>query len=534
MNITILIVDDSRIDRTRYINFLTSDNSYQSIEASTLEKAKELCKEIKPQIILLGFPLTDGSGLEFLNWIKQQEQIASLPILLLVKQAEESIAAQTTKSGIQDYLVKDFLTHERLMRSLDHLLERSQLVNTSYDSLNLQKFSEQLILESKENFCLLIECSDGLIWSIDLEGKFTYLSPQFRELFGWEHTEWIGEKIIDLVHVDDLQRFQNSIEKTLKSNKKGDLAVEFRHRQKDGSYVWMSCNMTPRLNSLGTAVSVLGISRDISDRIALADAIRNRKQAESKLKESNEILSVVNQELLKAIKLKDEFLSTISHELRTPLNAILGLTEILQEPIYGYGSLNEEQIQALTIIESSGDHLLDLINNILDFSKIEVGDLELQRTSTSIARLCQASLDFVKYQALSKNIQLRLNINDNLPEIFLDERRMRQALIHLLNNAIKFTPQSGQIALTANALNKSWVQIAVWDTGIGIAPESLHKLFLPFVQLDGNLNRRYQGTGLGLAIVKQIIESHGGKVSVNSKVEVGSCFTIELPVLIAI
>ena len=532
MSTTILIIDDSEIHRTRYIDFLTSDiaNSYRSIEANTIEKAKELCEEIKPQIILLGLPLTDDSGLEFLNWIKQQGQMTLLPILLLVKQAEESIADQETKSGIQDYLVKEFLTPKRLMRSLDHLLQREQLINSSSDSLNLQNYSEQLILESEENFHLLVECSDDLIWSIDLEGKLTYLSPQFKELFGWEHTEWLGESMVELVHAADLQRFKDSIEQTLKSNRKGDLPVEFRHLQKDGSYVWMSCNMTPRRNSLGKAVSVQGISRDISDRIALADAIRHRKQAESKLNESNEILSVVNQDLLKAIRLKDEFLSTISHELRTPLNAILGLTEILQEPICGYGILNDEQLQALKIIESSGEHLLELIENILDFSKIEVGNLELHQTSTSIAKLCQASLDFVKYQALNKNIQLKLNINDNLPEIFLDERRMRQVLIHLLNNAIKFTPKSGQIALTANAPNKSWVRISVWDTGIGIAPEGLNKLFLPFVQLDGNLNRQYEGAGLGLAIVKQIVESHGGKVSVNSKVGLGSCFTVELPV----
>ncbi len=531
MSITLLIVDDSEIDRSKYIYCLTSDlsYSYRILEASTLVKAKELYEDKKPQIILLGLQLTDGSGLEFLNWINQQGQMATLPILLLVPQREESIAAQTTKSGIQDYLVKDFLTPERLMRSIDHLLERVQLINAVYDSLNLRKRSEKLISESKENFCLLVECSDDLIWSSDLEGKFTYLSPQFKELFGWEPTEWFGKSMIDLVHAGDRPRVKDNIEQILISNKKGDLPVEFRHLQKDGSYVWVSCNMTPRRNSQGVAVSVQGILRDISDRIALAYAIRNRKQTESRLKESNEILSVVNQELLKAIGIKENFLSTISHELRTPLNSILGLVEILQETTV-YGCLNEKQLQALAIIESSGNHLLELINDILDFSKIEVGCLDLHRVTTSIAQLCEASLDFVKYQALNKNIQLKLNMADNLPKIFVDERRMRQSLIHLLNNAIKFTPQFGKVTLTVNTANKSWLQIAVSDTGIGIAPENLDKLFQPFVQLDGNLNRQYEGTGLGLAIVKQIIESHGGKVSVTSRVGLGSCFTIELPV----
>jgi signal transduction histidine kinase len=218
----------------------------------------------------------------------------------------------------------------------------------------------------------------------------------------------------------------------------------------------------------------------------------------------------------------------MSHELRTPLSGILGLVEILQE--FVYGSLNEEQLEALKIIESSGNHLLGLINDVLDFSKIEVGCLELQRTANSIAQLCQASLNFVKYQASNKNIQLKMRIADNLPEVFLDDRRIRQALIHLLNNAIKFTPPSGEVTLTVNTTTKSRIQIAVSDTGIGISPENMSKIFLPFVQIDGNLNRQYEGAGLGLALVKQIIESHGGKVSVNSEVGVGSCFSIDLPI----
>ena len=123
-----------------------------------------------------------------------------------------------------------------------------------------------------------------------------------------------------------------------------------------------------------------------------------------------------------------------------------------------------------------------------------------------------------------------MHIADNLPEIFLDDRRIRQALIHLLNNAIKFTPPSGEVTLAANTTTESRIQIAVSDTGIGISPENMSKIFLPFVQIDGNLNRQYEGAGLGLALVKQIIESHGGKVSVNSEVGVGSCFSIDLPI----
>ena len=530
MNTTLLIIEDSEIDRSKYIHYLNQDcsDNYLILEANTLEEAKNLCEVNKPEVIVSGLQLTNDKGLEFLDWMQRRQRISMLPILLLVKQTEESIASKATKTGLQDYLVKDYLTPERLRRSLDNLLERMQLINTVSEVINSRNRAEDVMTDSRERFRLFEECSDDLIWSTDLENKFNYLSPQFQELFGWEPSECLGKGMIELVHVSDRLRFKENIEQILICNQKADLPIEFRFLQKDGSYVWVSCNMIPHRNSFGLAVSIQGILRDISDRIALASAISDRKQIEARLNETNEILSVINQELLEAIGLKDKFLSTMSHELRTPLSGILGLVEILQE--FVYGSLNEEQLQALKIIESSGNHLLGLINDVLDFSKIEVGCLELQRTANSIPKLCQASLNFVKYQASNKNIQLKMHIADNLPEIFLDDRRIRQALIHLLNNAIKFTPPSGEVTLTVNTTSESRIQIAISDTGIGISPENMSKIFLPFVQIDGNLNRQYEGAGLGLALVKQIIESHGGKVSVHSEVGVGSCFSIDLPI----
>jgi PAS domain S-box-containing protein len=244
-------------------------------------------------------------------------------------------------------------------------------------------------------------------------------------------------------------------------------------------------------------------------------------------------LELTNAELLRATRLKDEFLATMSHELRTPLNAILGMTEALQEEVFG--SVNESQTQALQTVEQSGYHLLTLINDILDVAKIEAGQVELIYTSTSINQLCQSSLAFVKQQALQKHIQMDVKITPHLPDILLDERRMRQVLINLLNNAMKFTPEGGQVILEVSrqedlvTQNRSWLRFSIIDTGIGIAPENIPKLFQPFVQIDSALNRKYEGTGLGLALVKQIVDLHGGKVSLISELDVGSCFTINLP-----
>lgn len=274
-------------------------------------------------------------------------------------------------------------------------------------------------------------------------------------------------------------------------------------------------------------------------------------------KEYEQRLERTNAELLRATRLKDEFLANMSHELRTPLNAILGMSESLLEEVLG--ELNNRQQQAIATIERSGEHLLGLINDILEISKIEAGKLELDISTVAISQLCKSSLTFVRQQALKKQIQLHMSLPPHLGEIAVDERRIRQVLINLLTNAIKFTPIGGRVTLEAHyepievnlaervpiirshGLNLVstpdncppgcgyYLCISVIDTGIGIAPADQAKLFQPFVQVDSSLNRKYEGTGLGLALVKRIIELHGGDVSLRSELNQGSCFTVRLP-----
>ncbi|MEH2284300.1 MAG: PAS domain-containing protein [Nostoc sp.] len=266
--------------------------------------------------------------------------------------------------------------------------------------------------------------------------------------------------------------------------------------------------------------------------------ISERKQAEAQLRQTNEQLANANVELARATRLKDEFLANMSHELRTPLNAILGMSEGLQESVFG--SINERQAKAIATIERSGRHLLELINDILDLSKIESGKLELQLSDVSVRNLCDISLAFVKQMALKKNIRLSTHISDNIDSIQVDDRRLRQVLINLLSNAVKFTPERGSVTLEVcrGEVNSALFPLSssspdicfqIADTGIGIAPEEIGKLFQPFIQLDSSLNRQYSGTGLGLALVQKLISLHGGTVLVSSEVGKGSCFTVRIP-----
>lgn len=239
-------------------------------------------------------------------------------------------------------------------------------------------------------------------------------------------------------------------------------------------------------------------------------------------------LSAANAELARAARLKDEFLASMSHELRTPLNAILGITEGLQEELYG--PLNERQHQSLALVGESGHHLLALINDILDVSKIESGRLTLESDVIVVKAVCEASLQFVKQAAIHKHIHIELTLDPAATVMRADARRLKQILINLLSNAVKFTPERGSIGLeTAGDPAQGWLHFTVWDTGIGIAADDVQRLFQPFVQLDSSLSRRFAGTGLGLALVRRLTELHGGHVTITSELDQGSRFTVSLP-----
>jgi CheY-like chemotaxis protein/nitrogen-specific signal transduction histidine kinase len=239
-------------------------------------------------------------------------------------------------------------------------------------------------------------------------------------------------------------------------------------------------------------------------------------------------LSRANSNLARALRVKDEFLANMSHELRTPLNAILGLSESLGEQIAG--PLNEKQQKYIATIGESGHHLLSLINDILDLAKIDAGQITLDINKVDIHSVCQASLRMIKQLAQKKNQEVSLEIDEGLGLMWADERRLKQMIVNLLGNAVKFTPENGQLGLEVHGdeeANK--ISFTVWDKGIGIKEEDLARLFQPFVQLDSGLARESTGTGLGLALVAQMARLHGGSITTVSEPEGGSRFTIVLP-----
>ncbi|MBD2616094.1 MAG: hybrid histidine kinase/response regulator HrmK [Nostoc sp. ZfuVER08] len=237
-----------------------------------------------------------------------------------------------------------------------------------------------------------------------------------------------------------------------------------------------------------------------------------------------EQLSNSNQELERTNQLKNQFLANTSHEIRTPLSSIIGFTHLLLAQ--GYEPTKERQLEYLNIIQSSGKHLLALINDILDLSKIEANQLEVQWETVDVPLLCSNVLALVKEKAANKGLKLVLELDPHLPTLVADPLRLKQMLLNLLFNALKFTTQ-GSVGLRV-ASKGLFVHFTVWDTGTGISPEDQALLFHPYFQIANSV-AGVEGTGLGLAVTRKLAEIHGGSVKVESELNRGSLFTLVLP-----
>lgn len=259
------------------------------------------------------------------------------------------------------------------------------------------------------------------------------------------------------------------------------------------------------------------------------------RQLEAKVEERTQELALANQRLELASRHKSELLSNMSHELRTPLNSIIGFSDILRDP--AFGPLTEKQTRFAQNILASGQHLLALVNDLLDLSKVEAGKFELRPEPFECREAIRAALAEIQPQVEEKQLELELHVTEAPPILTADPVRFKQILLNLLSNAVKFTPEDGRITVTARcagcqeAGGSEFVEIAVTDTGIGIKPDDLPRLFQEFTRLDAAITGRIQGTGLGLALTKKLVALHGGEIAAASAGEgQGSTFTVRLPI----
>lgn len=342
-----------------------------------------------------------------------------------------------------------------------------------------------------------------LLCIADAQGYFRRLNRAWETTLGYSLQELQSRPFLEWVHPEDVPATQAAMQQLIEEEQLDHFVN--RYRTQDGSYRFIEW----RASLAGSLIYAAG--RDIT----LA------KLAEEQMKAAKEAAEA-------ASRAKSEFLATISHEIRTPINAILGMTSLLLDT-----SLDPQQQDWVQTIRYGGEVLLNLINDILDFSKIESQKLELEEIPFSLPQLVEELLDLMAAQAQSKDLELVAWVDPNLPPTLIgDPNRLRQILANLLSNAIKFTPQ-GEVVVTVEAgerdPEKQWVNVQVRDTGIGIPPEKLDRLFKPFSQVDSSISRQFGGTGLGLAISQRLCQLMGGAIGVESQPGQGSTFRFRIP-----
>ncbi len=368
-----------------------------------------------------------------------------------------------------------------------------------------RKAAQKALKQSEAQFRAIFERSSMGICLVDIKGRIVDVNPALCEILNYDVRELSQKSFADYIY------FENgdvALYKQLMLSKVERLEIERQLLHKDGGIVWTHLSISLIVRANGKPKFFLAIIEDI----------RERKQTESKLRESKEAAEVGS-------RAKSEFLATMSHELRTPLNAIMGLSQLLQQEIVG--SINDKQKEYIDCIYSSGVHLLELINDILDLSKVEAGKEELFLFPLQVEDLCNYVISTVRDRAEEKGLALTYSIDKIIDICVADERRIKQMLLNLLTNAIKFTSK-GKISLQVIRISGG-IAFRVSDTGIGIKSNQFKHLFEPFKQLDSRLNRQYEGTGLGLALTRKLARLHGGDITVESTYGKGSRFTLFLP-----
>lgn len=384
--------------------------------------------------------------------------------------------------------------------------------------------------ERAEQFRILAEALPNLVWSFESNGRCMYANRRWTEYTGRTLDELTGHGWISTVHPEDRDHTLATWAKAVRDEDIFD--VEHRIRHAGGEYRLFKTRGTPVKDSEGDVAYWVGTCTDIEEQRKAAELLEERvRQRTRELQMVNHDLSLARDRAIEANSLKSKFVANISHEIRTPMSGVLGMSELLLTC-----ELDPEARELANYIYSSAKSLLDVVNDLLDFSKLEAGKVSISRIRFQIDKVVSEVVQTTETTARQKNIQFQVNVDPDLPEVFGDPVRVRQVLLNLVHNAIKFTTEGSttiNVAATNRTRNSLIVQFTVTDTGIGISPESAKHLFNPFEQADGSTTRRYGGTGLGLSICQSLVKLMLGEIGFQSEEGKGSTFWFWVPLEIS-
>ncbi len=364
--------------------------------------------------------------------------------------------------------------------------------------------------QSEQRFADFADVSSDWFWETDADLRFSFFSHQYEPVTGTDPELLLGRTRRQVgAPGADPEAFQKLLE-TLENHQP---FRDFQHHRvlPDGNFKYLAISAKPAFDKDHKFIGYRGAGRDVTaQKVAEMQLIASRDAA------------------TKANNAKSEFLANMSHELRTPLNSIIGYSEILESELFGALGSDKNREYA-SIVLASGNHLHEIIGDILDLSKIEAGEESLSEEPVEVRKLIEECLEMMRDSARKKRVDLTLDMPSQVPLFVADRLKLKQILLNLLSNGLKFTPAGGDVLVDVALTKSRALKIAVRDTGVGIAPEEIDNVLQPFVQVGDAYTRSHDGTGLGLALVKSLVELHGGSVQITSQLNKGTAAVILFP-----
>lgn len=532
----VLVVEDSPA-QAEMVSSSLKNHGYHVQTVGTGKKALEVFSQFHPEIICLDNHLPDTQGVVL---IKRFQEVHPPPaIVLMTADSNPELALKTLKRGASAYIRKPFdpeylaalcekVCRERFLMQVETLLERQaiELREKKGEEVFRRKEVEETLRQSESKYLNIIETIEDGVFEVDLAGNLTFINNSMSKITGYPKDELLGmnnRQFTDKKNAKALFQAFNEVFTTGASGKGFDYEII----RKEGSKSYIQTSIALRRDSSGRRIGFGGIIRDITEQKQAEEALH---QSKKELEEANRRLeaAVINANKLAAASeqanvAKTEFLANMSHEIRTPMNGVIGMTGLLLET-----NLDPDQRRFAEIVRKSGEALLELINGILDFAKIEARKMELDHIDFDLRTTLEDIIEMMTLKAKEKGLELTFVMEPEVPSRLKgDPGRLRQILLNLLGNGIKFT-EAGEVSLWVGIEEeqdeKVNLHFKVIDTGIGVPTDKRADLFTPFFQADSSSTRKYGGTGLGLTISKHLVDMMGGTIGLESREGQGSTF----------
>ena len=494
-NLKLVIVEDDKALNDLICRRLKREG-HSPVGFQNAADAIKFLSEEEANLLITDMNLPDLSGEELVSELKRNN--INIPFVVVTGEGSEMLAVRMLKSGAKDYLVKNSALLDSLPSKVEMIWNEVQLTSL------LEKAKNKIHIQNARLSAINEFSPDGIL-AVSRFGEIQTFNKTLYEICGVDPN----------YNFDDADEFLSFLAEKVEEPENFASVVNSLSPDCSG-IIFNDIKIADKYYELAVA-PMHDASGEFSGRIwYFADITRHKLAAEEMKK--------AKQEADANAKMRSQFFAVVSHDVKTPLNSIVGFIGLLED-----SGLSEAQMEYVKAIRSSGDHLLQLINDILDFTRIEHGAVELDMTELSLRDMLTECIYNFKPAAAEKGLDLNLTLAENIPDILVtDQLRVRQILINLLGNSVKFT-ENGSITLSAE-VKDNILHLAVADTGIGISDDAQRNLFTPFTQADASVTQKYGGTGLGLAISKQLAQLLGGDLTLESKLGEGSRFTLLLPV----